>query len=113
MPAMKTDEIRGKSAEVLASELAATKRELFDLRFKSASQSLPDPSRIRVLRRTIARMGTVVRERELKDAAPKTAHTAKTANPPKALSTREAASAPKAEKAAKTSKGKKEKAPKA
>jgi large subunit ribosomal protein L29 len=41
------------------------KRELFDLRFKSASQSLPDPSRIRVLRRTIARMGTVIRERQL------------------------------------------------
>jgi large subunit ribosomal protein L29 len=66
MPAMKTDEIRGKSPEVLAAELAATQRELFDLRFKSASQSLPDPSRIRMLRRTIARMGTVVRERELK-----------------------------------------------
>jgi large subunit ribosomal protein L29 len=66
MPAMKTDEIRGKSPEVLAAEFAAMKRELFDLRFKSASQSLPDPSRIRVLRRTIARMGTVVRERELK-----------------------------------------------
>jgi large subunit ribosomal protein L29 len=41
------------------------KRELFDLRFKSASQSLPAPSRIRALRRTIARMSTVIREREI------------------------------------------------
>ena len=98
MPAMKTDEIRGKSAEVLAAELAATKRELFDLRFKSASQSLADPSRIRVLRRTIARMGTVVRERELKDTG------AKVARAPKATS---------APKAAKTSMATKDKAPKA
>jgi len=71
MPAMKIDEIRGKTPEVLAAEFAATKRELFDMRFKSASQSLPDPSRIRVLRRTIARMGTILRERERKDAGPK------------------------------------------
>ena len=76
MPAMKTDEIRGKSAEVLAAEFAATKRELFDLRFKSASQSLPDPSRIRVLRRTIARMGTVLRERELKASRESASQTA-------------------------------------
>ena len=82
MPAMKTDEIRGKSPEVLASEFAATKRELFDLRFKSASQSLPDPSRIRVLRRTIARMGTVLRERELK-ASREPASQAATASKPK------------------------------
>jgi large subunit ribosomal protein L29 len=82
MPAMKTDEIRGKSPEVLAAEFAATKRELFDLRFKSASQSLPDPSRIRVLRRTIARMGTVLRERELK-ASEKPANQPATASRPK------------------------------
>jgi len=68
---MKIDEVRGKTPEVLGSELTAMKRELFDLRFKSASQSLPDPSRIRMLRRTIARMGTVVRERELGTAGAK------------------------------------------
>jgi large subunit ribosomal protein L29 len=100
MPAMKTEEIRGKSHEVLASELAATKRELFDLRFKSASQSLPDPSRIRVLRRTIARMGTVVRERELKEAGAKAAKTPKVANE-KAPNAAKAPKAPKASKAKK------------
>ena len=62
---MKIEEIRGKAENVLASELAAMKRQLFDLRFKSASQSLTEPSQIRALRRTIARMGTVLREREL------------------------------------------------
>ena len=84
MPAMKIDEIRGKTPEVLAAEFAATKRELFDLRFKSASQSLPDPSRIRVLRRTIARMGTILRERELKNATPKAPNASKAAKTPKA-----------------------------
>jgi large subunit ribosomal protein L29 len=68
---MNIDEVRGKTPEVLGAELTAMKRELFDLRFKSASQSLPDPSRIRMLRRTIARMGTIVRERELGKAGAK------------------------------------------
>jgi len=62
---MKIEEIRGKAELELGSTLAASKKELFDLRFKSASQSLPDPSRIRALRRTIARMSTVIRERDL------------------------------------------------
>ena len=62
---MKIEEIRGKGDEELGSTLAGMKRELFDLRFKSASQSLPAPSRIRMLRRTLARMGTVIRERQL------------------------------------------------
>ena len=62
---MKIEEIRGKGDEELGLALAGLKKELFDLRFKSASQSLPSPSRIRDLRRTIARMSTVVRERDL------------------------------------------------
>jgi large subunit ribosomal protein L29 len=62
---MKIEEIRGKSDVELGAVFGAMKKELFDVRFKSASQSLPDPSRIRMLRRTIARMGTVLREREL------------------------------------------------
>ena len=61
---MKIEEIRGKGEAELVSELANLKKDLFELRFKSASQSLPDPSRIRALRRTIARMSTVIRQRE-------------------------------------------------
>jgi large subunit ribosomal protein L29 len=62
---MKIEEIRGKGDTELGSILAGSKRELFDLRFKSASQSLTEPSRIRALRRSIARMSTVIRQREL------------------------------------------------
>lgn len=110
MPAMKIDEIRGKTPEVLAAEFTATKRELFDLRFKSASQSLPDPSRIRVLRRTIARMGTVLRERERKDAAPNTPKPAPAAKEAKAPKSAKAPSSAKDAGAPKTkeSKAKKE-----
>jgi large subunit ribosomal protein L29 len=61
---MKIEEIRSKGDSELAADLERVKRELFDLRFKSTSQSLPDPSRIRALRRGIARMCTVIRERE-------------------------------------------------
>ena len=62
---MKIEEIRSKSEQELGATLDGLKKELFDLRFKSASQSLPAPSRIRALRRTIARMSTVIRERDL------------------------------------------------
>jgi len=62
---MKIEEIRSKSDGELDSELANLKKELFDLRFKSAAQSLTSPARIRTLRRTIARMVTIQRERKL------------------------------------------------
>lgn len=62
---MKIEEIRGKGDQELGSVLENSKRELFDMRFKSASQSLAEPSRIRALRRTIARLSTVIRERDL------------------------------------------------
>jgi large subunit ribosomal protein L29 len=61
---MKVDEIRGKNDHELGFELARAKAELFDLRFKSKTQSLPNPSRIRELRRAIARIQTIVHERK-------------------------------------------------
>ena len=61
---MKVDEIRGKNDHELSFELAKAKQELFDLRFKSKTQSLPNPSRIRELRREIARIQTIVHERK-------------------------------------------------
>ena len=60
---MKIEEIRGKNDHELEYELASMKKELFDLRFKSATQVLTNPARIRFLRRTIARVSTVARER--------------------------------------------------
>jgi large subunit ribosomal protein L29 len=60
---MKIDEIRGKNDHELEYEVATMKKELFDLRFKSATQVLTNPARIRFLRRTIARINTILRER--------------------------------------------------
>lgn len=61
---MKTDEIRGKNDHELVYELEKKKAELFDLRFKSKTQSLTNPSLIRELRRQIARINTIVHERK-------------------------------------------------
>ena len=60
---MKMDEIRGKRDEELEYELKNLRKELFDLRFKSTTQSLQSPARIRQLKRTIARVLTVQNER--------------------------------------------------
>jgi len=61
---MKTNEIRGKTDHELDYELEKAKKELFDLKFKSKTQSLPNPSRIAMLRREIARIQTIAHERK-------------------------------------------------
>lgn len=60
---MKIEEVKSKTDSELAYELGKIKRELFDLRFKARTSGSADPSRIRVLRRTIARVHTVQTER--------------------------------------------------
>lgn len=60
---MKIDEVKSKTETELTFELAKMKKELFDLRFKARTAGSPDPARIRVLRRTIARVHTVQIER--------------------------------------------------
>ena len=60
---MKIDEIRGKTQSELEYELTNLQRELFDLRFKSATEASANPSRIREARRAIARVKTVLHER--------------------------------------------------
>jgi large subunit ribosomal protein L29 len=62
---MKIDEVRSKTDSELEFDLEKAKRELFDSRFKAATETSPNPSRIRVLRRAIARMNTVLHERKL------------------------------------------------
>lgn len=61
---MKIDEIRGKTSDELDYELATMRKELFDLRFKSSTQSLQSPARIQELKRTIARLLTIQNERK-------------------------------------------------
>ena len=58
-------EMREKQDSELEFELAELERELFDLRFKSSAEGLANPSRISVLRRDIARINTLLRERQL------------------------------------------------
>ena len=61
---MKVNEIRELSTEEINEKLVETKKELFNLRFQQATGNLEKPSRIRDLRHTVARMKTVLKERE-------------------------------------------------
>ena len=64
---MKLEEIRKMSTEDLNNKIAEYKEELFNLRFSQATGSLEKPSRIKELRKSVARMKTIIRERELND----------------------------------------------
>ena len=55
-------ELRGKSVEELNQELVAAKKELFNLRFQNATNQLDNTSRIKEVRRNIARIQTVITE---------------------------------------------------
>jgi len=62
---MQTKEIREISTEELVTKIDEAKEELFNLRFQQATGNLEKPSRINELRKQVARMKTVIREREL------------------------------------------------
>ena len=64
---MKVKEIRELSTEEIQKKLVETKKELFNLRFQQATGNLEKPSRIRDLRHTVARMKTVLKEREVNE----------------------------------------------
>jgi len=64
---MKVKEIRELSTEEINKKLVEMKQELFNLRFQQATGSLEKPSRIRELRHTVARMKTVLKEREMSE----------------------------------------------
>lgn len=61
---MKVKEIRELTTEEINAKLFEAKQELFNLRFQQATGNLEKPSRIRELRHTVARMKTVLKERE-------------------------------------------------
>jgi large subunit ribosomal protein L29 len=61
----KTAELRRLADDELESRLAEFKAELFNLRFQSATGQLESHGRLRAVRRDIARIYTVLREREL------------------------------------------------
>lgn len=62
---MKANDIRDLSTTEIQDQEKALKEELFNLRFQLATGQLENTARIREVRKTIARMKTIVREREL------------------------------------------------
>ena len=58
-------ELRALSADDMAEKLREAKEELFNLRFQNATGQLENNARLRTVRRDIARIYTVLREREL------------------------------------------------
>lgn len=58
-----TEDLRTKTDDQLVTELSELKREAFNLRFQSATNQLEKPSRMREVRRAIARIKTIQNER--------------------------------------------------
>ena len=56
------NELKGKSVEELNEELVAAKKELFNLRFQNATNQLDNTSRIKEVRKNIARIQTLITE---------------------------------------------------
>ena len=65
---MKANELREMSSAELASKLAELKAELFNLRFQHTINQLDNPGRIETVKKDIARVKTIQRANELKDA---------------------------------------------
>ncbi len=57
------EELKGKSPAELNEELVAAKKELFNLRFQNATNQLDNTSRIKDVRKNIARIQTVIAEK--------------------------------------------------
>jgi large subunit ribosomal protein L29 len=60
---MKIAEVRDLSLDDLNAKIAELKEEQFRLRFRSATESIENPMRFREIRRDIARINTILRER--------------------------------------------------
>lgn len=62
---MKVAELRELSSAELVEKLSQSKQELFNLRFQNAINQLDNPKRIGDVKKTIARINTIIHEREL------------------------------------------------
>lgn len=65
---MKIKDIRAMSSEELKSELGSLKSELFKLRFSLATNGLDNPMKIKQVKKDIAKVNTILRQRELEEA---------------------------------------------
>ncbi len=66
---MKVTELKDLSVADLEAKLAECKQELFNLRFQNAINQLDNPKRIGDVKKTIARIKTIIREKELEGSA--------------------------------------------
>lgn len=58
------EDLKAKSAADLAQDLVAAKKELFNLRFQNATNQLDNTARIKEVRRSIARIQTVISQKQ-------------------------------------------------
>ena len=65
--ASKAAELRDLPADELLVRMEGAKEELFNLRFQLATGQLDNPARMRVVRHEVARIATVLREREIEE----------------------------------------------
>lgn len=65
---MKANELREMTQEELQKEFNELKSELFKLRFQLVTNQLENPMKLKDVKRSIARVKTVIREREIKGA---------------------------------------------
>ena len=66
---MRAEEIREMADPDIRSRIAELEEERFRLRFRAATETLEDPLRLRAIRKDVARLKTVLRERELTAAS--------------------------------------------
>ena len=62
---MRAEEIREMAAEDIATRVKELEEEQFRLKFRSATEPLEDPLQLRVIRRNLARLKTVLRESQV------------------------------------------------
>ena len=66
---MEIDDLRALTDDELGTELEDSYRELMNLRFRGATMQLPNVNEVKKIRKRVARIKTVMRERELAKAA--------------------------------------------
>ncbi|MCZ4272858.1 50S ribosomal protein L29 [Maritalea porphyrae] len=62
---MNANDVRAKTADELKQELLDLKKEQFNLRFQGATQQLENTARVRQVRRDVARVKTILREKSV------------------------------------------------
>ncbi|MEJ2218151.1 MAG: 50S ribosomal protein L29 [Gemmatimonadota bacterium] len=65
---MKPEDIRELTEDEIVARINEVQEEIFRLRFRGATQQLENPKLLQTLRRDVARMKTILRERELQQA---------------------------------------------